>query len=123
MGTDILIGLLTGLISGLLSGYFVYLFTKHREKKYEIYQFCIQFLFNTLEKCEMYIPYKDLHYLFYVNKDKNSLWRKSIQKIIDFKNPFGHENRVMSDKENELVENISTALTELDKWKKKNHLK
>ena len=119
---DILIGLGTGLVSGILSGYLVYLFTKRREKKQETYQYCMQFLFSVLSKCEMCIPYKDLNYFSFVNKDKNSLWRTSIQKILDSTNPYGHEDKILSKEEKELADCVRTALNELENWKKQNHL-
>lgn len=119
---DILIGLVTGSLSGILSGYLVYLLTKKREKKYEIYRYCMNFLFMTLQKCEMYVPYEELEYFSSVSNDKNSVWQISIQKILDLTNPYGQEDKVFSEKENELANCVISAISELNKWKKKNHI-
>lgn len=119
---DILIGICTGLLSGVLSGYFVYLVTKKREKNSETYRYCMRFLFMILQKCEMYVPYEELEYFSYVNKDKNSVWQTSIQKILDLTNPFGHEDKVFSEDEKELTDCVINAIDELNKWKKKNHI-
>ena len=122
MWKDIIIGLTTGLISGGISGYVVYILTKRREKKYEAYHYCQDFLFTTLEKCEMYIPSELLGYVAIINKDKNSLWRKNIQQILDITNPYGYNHKVFSEKETELSDCVISALEELQNWKKKNHL-
>lgn len=119
---DIGIGLITGIVSGFITGYIVYFATKRRERKYEAYYYWSKFLFSALEKCEMYIPIENLNYRFMIDKKKDSRWQSSTQKIIDYINPFGHEDREFSDEENDFFNNIIIALEELENWRKKNHL-
>lgn len=119
---DVMIALITGIISGFITGGIVYLVTKHRERKYEVYNYCRSFLFSALEKCEMYIPDKALTYLSAINRDENSRWRISTRKILDYINPFGHEEKEFSKEENDFFENVKTALEELEEWKKRKHI-
>ena len=119
---NLLIGLGTGVISGLITGYIVYKLTKKREENYETYLFCSKFLFSALEKCEMYIPVDTLNYISKIDENVDSPWRTSTQNILDYINPFGHEDKELSNKEHELLENFMTAFGELEKWKNKKHL-
>ena len=122
MWIDIAIGLATGLVSGGISGYIVYIFTKRREKEYEAYHYCQNFLFSTLEKCELHIPVELLSYISVISKDKNSLWRKNIQQILDLTDPYEHNDKILSEDEAELSNCVISALGELQKWKKKKRL-
>ena len=112
-----------GLLSGIISGYIVYILTKKAEKKREICLYCEKFLFDSLGKCEMHIPVELLHYIHAIDKDPNSPWRISTQAIIDMTNPYGHEDTEQSSEQVALFEHVMIALKELDKWKKKNHIR
>ena len=121
---SLIIGLITGFISGLISGYIVYKITKKREEKYEAYLFCRNFLFSAMEKCEMYVPMAILEYIAIINPDVNSRWNQAMQNILHYMNPFGHEDKEMSEEENIFFENIMDALEELNKsWKKDKSLR
>ena len=119
---NMVIGLLTGLISGGISGYLIYLITKNREKKYQVYLYWETFLFKAMDDCQMYIPSEALHYISDVGGSE-SIWYKAIKEILDLQNPYPIENREFSEQENKIAENVLIALEELGKWKKKNHLK
>lgn len=121
MAYDILVGLAAGLVSGLASGWIVYLLTKWREKKYQAYYFCHAFLFDTLKRCEMYIPVDVLRYLSVVG-DKSSEWHKAVYQILDDTRPFPPEDRELTEQENRIAENVMIALKELNIWARKNHL-
>lgn len=112
-----------GIFSGIISGYAVYFLTKRAERKREIYFYCKKFLFDSLEKCEMYIPVELLNYISAIDKNPNSPWKTSTQAIIDITNPYGHENTEQSPEQAMLFEHVMVALNELDKWKKKNHIR
>ena len=117
MISDILIGLITGMVSGLV----VYFATKHREEKYQTYMFWNGFLFDALGNCEVWLPTDALKMISKVG-DKDSTWYKAIYDIFDDINPYGHEDRDMTEKECRIFDNVGIAFNELQKWKKKNHL-
>ena len=119
---DIIIGLSTGLVSGLLSGYLVYIYTKNREKKYQVYLYWETFLFKAMGECKMYIPSESLNYISDVG-EAGSEWYKAIKEILDLQNPYPVEDREFDKRETKIAENVLKALEELGKWKKKNHLK
>ena len=119
---DIIVGLITGLVSGALSGYLVYLVTKRREKKYQVYLYWETFLFNAMDDCKVFFPSEALHYISEIDKS-GSDWYKAIQAILDLQNPYPVEEREFNERETKIAENVLTALRELGKWKKKNHLK
>ena len=122
MITDIAIGLVTGLISGCMSGCLVYLFTKRRDRKYQVSFYWETFLFKTMEECKVYIPSEALHYISDVGKS-GSDWYKAITNILDLQNPYPVEEREFDEHENEIAKNVLVALKELGEWKKKNHIK
>jgi hypothetical protein len=122
MAQDIIIGLITGLVSGVLSGYLVYFITKRREQKYQVCLYWETFLYKALGECEMYIPSEAIYYASEVDKS-GSAWFKAILGILDLQNPYPEENRELNEREAKMFENVSIALEELEKWKKKNHLK
>ena len=115
---NILWNLIIGIITGVVSGSLVYYFTKRQEKKKEIYYFWKDFLFRTLDKCELYIPQKELRYISCIG-DKNSDWYKAIYAIFDDTVLFDQENRYMTSREERIVKNVGIALEELEKWKNK----
>lgn len=119
---DIVVGLVTGLISGCISGYLVYLFTKRRDRKYQVSFYWETFLFKTMEECKVYIPSEALHYISDVGKPESD-WHKAITNILDLQNPYPVEEREFDEHENEIAKNVLVALKELGEWKKKNHLK
>ena len=90
------------------------------EKKYQIYYFWNNFLFDTLRHCDLFIPDETLNNISVVG-GKNSEWHKAIYAILDDINPF-QEERQLSDREERIFRNVVTALRELYKWQKKNHL-
>ena len=69
----------------------------------------------------MFIPNEVIHNISCIG-DEDSKWHKAIYNILDDTNPFGHENKVMSEKENRIFDNTIIAIEELYKWKKKNKL-
>lgn len=121
MIVDILIGLVTGLISGAISGYIVYCFTNKREENKRVFQFWEDFLYHTLEKCEMYIPIEEIREKGKIGEGGTD-WDNAITAIWDQINPYGHEDTVFSDEQVELSENVMIALKELYKWAKRNNL-
>lgn len=122
MARDIIIGLITGLISGALSGYLVYLITKRREKKYQVYLYWETFLFRAMDDCKVFFPSEALHYIGEIDKS-GSDWYKAIQEILDLQNPYPTEDRVFNEREAKIAENVLVALEELAKWKKRHRLK
>lgn len=66
----------------------------------------------------MYVPRETIEHLKYI-KDKDSKFHQAIQNILDIINPYGHEDREMSEEENKLFDNSEIALNELEKWKNK----
>lgn len=118
---DVLIGLGTGLISGGASGYLVYRMTKWREKKYETYYFCRNYLFGALRHCEIDIPVEQIEELFSID-GKDGTWGKAIYEIMDATRLFDAEDRELSEREKVIADNVEIALEELEKWKKKNRL-
>lgn len=120
---EIISSLVIGILSGIISGYAVYWFTQRAEKKRETYFYCKKFLFDSLEKCEMHIPVELINYISAIDKNPNSPWQTSTQAIIDMTNPYGHEDTEQSSEQVALFEHVMIALKELDKWKKKNHIR
>ena len=118
---DIVIALVCGVISGVASGYFVYVATKRREEKYEILNFWETYLYSALGECEMYFPQEAIKNISKVG-DMNSAWHNAILSVIEYLNPYGHEDMEFSDEQVEISENILIALKELYAWKKKNRL-
>lgn len=122
MAQDIIIGLITGLVSGALSGYLVYLITKRREEKYQVYLYWETFLFRAMDDCKVFFPSEALHYINMIDKS-GSDWYKAIQEILDLQNTYPIEDRVFDEREAKIAENVIIALKELGKWKKKHRLK
>lgn len=110
-----------GFITGLASGWLVYLFTKYREKKYQVYYFWRSYLFDVLKHCEMYIPVNLLEQLSIIG-GKESDFGEAIYAILDDTHPFDTEDRELTDREIKLANNVIKALGELDKWQKQNRL-
>ena len=119
---NILISLLTGFISGFASGYVVYILTKKREEKNDIYRYWENYLYKTLENCEICIPAESLSNIAYIG-DKNSDWYKAIQKIIELTDQFSDSNNELTEKQEEIFQNVLIALKALYEWKKQNKLK
>ena len=117
---EIIINVIISLICGFVSGLVVYILTKRKEKQKEIYNYWYKFLFDALEHCEMYIPVETLKNIKYVD-NKNGKFHTAIQNILDNINPYGHEDKYMSDKEIEIFNNFEIAFEELNKWKNKQH--
>ena len=124
MAQDIIIGLITGLVSGAVSGYLIYLITKRRERKYQVCLYWETFLYKALGECEMYIPSEAIYYASEVDKS-GSAWHEAILEIFDLQDPYPVEGVELDEDEREakMFENVLIALKELEKWKKKNHLK
>lgn len=114
---EIIVSLIIGLISGAISGFIVYIFTQRFEKKIQAYNYLETFLFDTLKECEMFIPSALLHQVGYID-DKNKSLYKAIQNVLDYVNPYGHEDKVLSDREEKISDSVMTALEELYKRKK-----
>ena len=119
---SIIVGLVTGLISGGISGYVVYLITKRREEKYQLFCFWHNFLFRALEHCEIYFPIEQLQHLSEIGGE-GTVWHKAIYEIFDCVNPYGHENKEFSEEQARLSKNVTIALEELYEWGKKNNVK
>ena len=122
MAQEIIISLITGLVSGTLSGYLVYVLTKRREKKYQVYLYWETFLFRALDDCKVFFPSEALHFISEID-ESGSDWYKAIQEILDLQNPYPVEDRVFDERETKIAENVIIALKELGKWKKKHRLK
>lgn len=118
----VIIGMSTGIISGFLSGFLVYFITKKKEQNQYIYRYWMDFLYKAMEHVEIYIPSEQLRYILKIDKE-GSDWYTSIQAILDALNPFDMNNRVFSESETNLANNILVALKELNAWAKRNHIK
>ena len=118
---EIVVSIVTSLITGVISGWVVYLWTKQRDKKYQVYYFWRGYLFDALRHCEMYVPNKVLSQIPDVG-GKESAFEKAIYAILDDTRPFDAEDREMTDREDRIFNNVIAAMDELEKWKKRNHL-
>ena len=118
---DLIVNVIIGLVTGLLSGVIVYVATKRREEKTQIYQFWFTFLFGALRQCEIYIPVEILQKMSPIG-GKDSEWHKAIFSIIDDTRPFELEDREATEQEERISNNVMIALKELDKWKNANHI-
>lgn len=119
---NIIVGLVTGLISGGASGYIVYLITKKREEKYQLFCYWHNYLFKALDHCKMRIPIEELQYLSKIG-GKGTVWHNAMYEIFDCLNPYGHENTEFSDEQTRLSENVFIALKELYRWGTENKVK
>ena len=119
---DFIVGLVTGLISGCISGYIIYLVTKRKDRKYQVYLYWKTFLCTAMNECQIYMPSEALHNISDVGKS-GSDWYKAITKILELQNPYPVEDKEFDERENEIAKNIIVALEELGKWEKKNHIK
>lgn len=120
---EITVGLIIGLVSGVLSGLFIYFITKKRELKYQSYYYWMDFLLRIMNNNKIYMPSEELRNISLIDDDNNSVWYKSIHEILSLINPYESEDREFDEKEEKLAKNVLTALDELLKWKKKNHIK
>lgn len=75
----------------------------------------MDYLFNTMKKCEIWFPTEELRYLYQVDK-KGSEWEKAMLSILDLNSPFDLKDKDFNEKENETAKNVLVALDELNKW-------
>ena len=115
---DITIGLSTGMIAGIISGLITYFITKKHEKKKEIYDYWQNYLFSALEKCEMHIPSDSLFSTRNIIGREGSDWDNAILTIEHLLHPYNSEEKIMSEDDQSLFNNVVIALQCLSEWKK-----
>lgn len=118
---SIIINIIIGIISGVLSGIFVYVLTQHLEKNRNTYFILSDYLYKTMERCEIEIPSELLRYSKNVG-DRNTAWGKAFESILDITRKYELKEREFSPEEEELANCIMTALKELNAWGTKKHV-
>jgi len=113
--------LCVGLISGVISGLIVYFVSKRRERKYRVYAYWESFLFNALSRFGIGIPTEALECIADIG-DRNSKWRKAMDSVMEVVYKPNIEDRVITDEEEQLSDNVMIAFDELSKWAKANKL-
>ena len=110
-----IVGIATGLVAGVISSAIVYVITKKREEKEKIYTYWTIYLFNVMKEFKVWFPAEELMYSGKVGKH-GSEWSKAIDEIITLTQPYAVEDRMFSEKETKLAQNVIIALNELGKW-------
>jgi hypothetical protein len=122
---EIIISVVVGLLSGIVSSTIVYIVSKKREEKNQIFNYWNNYLFSALKECDMHFPnIEGLSSISKVGK-QGSKWYSAILNIEDILHTENSENRVLSQAEIELSENVIIALGELYRWnnRKRSHKK
>ena len=119
---EIVISVIIGLLSGIVSSTIVYIVSKKREEKNQIFNYWNNYLFSALKECDMYFPSIDSLSSISRVGEQGSKWYTAILNIEDILHSENSENRVLSQTEIELSENVTTALVELYQWNNRKRL-
>lgn len=118
---EIVLSIIVGVVSGILSGAIIYIVTKHREEKYRIYYYLLDYLYKTMNQLKVEIPSELLRCAAKVG-DKESAWGKSIYEVIDLTRQYDLDDRIYRKDEEQLAKSVLAALNELNKWGKREHI-